>query len=291
MLNGTHALSPQLALKLLKLLPVGVVLVDPDGRVAWVNDEICAQMRVSEQALLGRPYREVPAKSVLTLMTSADVYHVAGTAEQPERWLDCRSKVVTTGEGAGLEVRCMADITPYEQARKRRSLSLALSDPSRLDAETGLLTEKAIMSELVAEVSRSRRYGNPLTLMMVSVPYRNPAAGAEADGETQQAVGQVAKVLKERLRWVDFAGRWGQQHVLVVLPETQRDSAVKLAASLNESMPDSGRPPPDAATVPVAVEVGVTDWRKGDDALSMINRVSDLLRAGDGQHSPKVAVG
>lgn len=292
MLNGTQGLSPQLALKLLKLLPIGVVVVDSDARIAWVNDEICTQMRVSEQALLGKPYRDVPAKSVLTLMTSADVYHVAGTAAQPELWLDCRSKGITTEEGEGLEIRCMADITPYEQARKRRSLSLALSDPIRLDTETGLLTEKAIMSELVAEVSRSRRYGNPLTLMMVSVLYRNPTVDAEVDGETQLAVARVAKVLKERLRWVDFAGRWGQQNVLVVLPETQRDSAVTLAASLRESMPNASGPQHDAAAVPVvSIEIGVTGWRKGDDALRMINRVSELLRVGDGQDSRKVAVG
>ena len=75
---------------------------------------------------------------------------------------------------------------------------------------------------------------------------------------------QTARFLKERLRWVDIIGHWEGNSILVVLPETNLESATQLAGKLRAEMDnfDLLEWARDPAAEGLAINLGVTAWKK-----------------------------
>lgn len=278
-------LSPDAALELLKSLPVGILLCDSQGTVLWVNDALCTQFRCTAAELLGRSHHELPAKRILTLFKGIETYHVAANDEQSDRWLSSVSQSLHLSAGSEVEAVCTVDITHYEQARKRRYLSLIPDEPIRIDPQTGLLTEKSVMAHLVSEVSRSRRYHNPLSVIMIHSGGGDQSGRADT-AEPPPVLPQIARMLKERLRWVDITGRWHDRGILVVLPETKLDAATQLADKLRAEMDKELQADPGLRDPHSQRFIGVTEWRKGDDAVSLTDRIYKLI-AGQAIPSPE----
>ncbi len=278
-------LSHDAALDILEALPVGILLADPQGTVLWVNDALCAQFRCTASEILGRSRHELPAKRILTLFKGIETYHVAAMDADDDRWLSAMSRALDIEAASALEAVCTVDITHYERARKRRHLSLIPNEPMRIDAETGLLTEKSVMAHLVSEVSRSRRYQNPLSVIMLHL-----AAGQGGASEDIAMLPKVARFLKERLRWVDITGRWQHRGILVVLPETNLAAATQLANKLCAEM-DKDLQAEAGDRAPLSpLAIGVTEWRKGDDAMKLIDRIYDRVTAPAASIPQKVSV-
>lgn len=267
-------LSPDAALDLMQSLPVGILLADQQGTVLWVNDALCAQFQCTAAELIGRSRHELPAKRVLTLFKGLETYHVPAAGEYGDRWLSAMSRSLSLQAAGSVEAICTIDITHYEKARKRRHLSLISNEPTRMDPETGLLTEESITAHLVSEISRSRRYHNPLSLILLHFGRK----GAPSDDQVgTMTLPRIARFLKERLRWVDITGCWRDHGILVVLPETHLDSATQLADKLRAGINKDLRAASANGDVVPLPSIGVTEWRKGDDAVGMVDRLHKLI--------------
>jgi len=275
-------ISPAVALQILESLPIGIFVADDGGTIIWANDALCSQLAVTYQSTIGKSRDELPVNRILTLFKTVETYQLPATPSHPERWLNFIARHVQMAPGQAFEVACVVDVTHYEIVRKRKHLSLVSGALNESDPDTGLLTQQSVMAQLVAEVSRSRRYNNALAVFMIdlgqSVP-NNSSAGRAA------ALIQTARFLKERLRWVDIIGHWGGNSILVVLPETNLESAMQLAGKLRAEMDKSdllewARGP---AAGSLAINLGVTAWKKGDDAVSLANRASNVV-IGDPPH-------
>ena len=106
-------------------------------------------------------------------------------------------------------------------------------------------------------MSRSRRYENPLSCMLITQPVTiEPPAAA-----------QLVCFLREQLRWVDVLANWTPTQLLVLLPETTARSATTLIRKL--------APMAVAATGDgVTLEWGASTWRRGDDAERWVERAA-----------------
>jgi GGDEF domain-containing protein len=155
----------------------------------------------------------------------------------------------------------LVDPAAIDPRRGVRPPPLPEMDASRLDVDTGLLNRRNLLQELNAQVSRSRRYGNVLSVLHVSLP---PALAPELRRSLAQA-------LKSTLRWVDIIGRWDDDSLLVILPETSREAAGVLARKLAEVLPaDRGQ-----AGLPV---VGVAQWMRGEEAMDLVAKACGQSR-------------
>ena len=251
------------ALEALAALPVGVLLVDDEERIRHANP--------SAHALLGLTPGELEGMALVAL-----------TGGQPVA-ADAR-RITLTGlvEGAAPRLECLIRWLPADCAPLRRLLSLldpAEVDPrrgvrppplpemdaSRLDVGTGLLNRRNVLQELNAQVSRSRRYGNVLSVLHVRLPTLAP--------EVRRS---LAQALKGTLRWVDIIGRWDDDALLVILPETSHEAAAVLAQKLREVMVPSFQSV-DACTV------GVAQWARGEESTDLVARAAsaahELARA------------
>ena len=277
-------LAPAVALDLLAKLPVGVLLADGDGKIRWVNQALCAQLGVEACDLIGKERSALPGRRTLSLSKSSEKLRVCGPSGT-EQWFECVSQKVSVDQDIA-ELTCIYDVTHNRTQLKRGSRYLASQTPDRVDRATGLLNKSAIMRELTSQVSRSRRYGNSLSVIMIRVcdysatPIATPI-------EKHRAVRALTAMLKEKLRWVDIVGCWARDEFLLVLPETSFEAAKKLAKKIESYLSKLNLLDSQAH---VTISIGVTDWRKTDDTNELVERVRTQHEVNEGELAAVEAV-
>ena len=165
-----------------------------------------------------------------------------------------------------------------EDTGELRALRAELRAQSLTDPDTGLLNLRGVTLSLEPQVARSRRYQSPMAVIMME-------AGAESGNADIRR--QVAHLLKDQLRWADVIGCGEQGEFILVLPETSRDDALKLADKLSGHLHAPGGEPADG----LWPCYGVTEWRKSDTATTLLQRAASALQqARDAQQGMAVAL-
>lgn len=133
---------------------------------------------------------------------------------------------------------------------------------------TQLLSRDAIIQQLETQVSRSRRYHNPLSLLRLSYDY---SALENAKQPREMVMKQIAFYLKDQLRWADQTGMLDDNTYLIILPETTFEAALLL---LNKFNSDEHRELiRHLHATQHGFSVGLTEWTKGDDSKKMLQRI------------------
>ncbi len=112
----------------------------------------------------------------------------------------------------------------HGQARSARSLRKKVDELTITDELTGLSNRRATLQALAIQVTRSRRYGNRLTLGAVGISYPGDPTVRLPD----VSILSFSHYLRERLRWSDTIGRYEEQTFLLVMPETGEKDAMHL---------------------------------------------------------------
>ena len=97
------------------------------------------------------------------------------------------------------------------------------------DGLTGLYNHDHFNRLLEREMERSRRYGNPLALIMLDMDHFkaiNDAYGHLAGNATLEA---VAKVIREGIREIDIPARFGGEEFTIILPEARAVDGIQVA--------------------------------------------------------------
>ena len=85
--------------------------------------------------------------------------------------------------------------------------------------------------------SEARRYREPLALLLMDLDGLkaiNDRFGHQAGDE---AIRQLADVIRAQLRETDLAARWGGDEFAVMAPNTSKDAALALAERIRGSIP------------------------------------------------------
>ncbi len=212
-------LHPKLAQLLLDTVPNGLALSGDDGLLQWVNASFAQMLEIDPDACTGKSLLDIDPDGRLSK-------HVTFHA--------------LSGYGGSAHL-----------------LVLAPKAAKAVLPRAGVLSREAAVQRLEIEMSRSRRYENPLSCLLItqSVTIEPPAAA------------QLVCFLREQLRWVDVLANWTPTQLLVLLPETTARSATELIRKLA----------PMAVAVTgegVTLEWGASTWQLGDDAERLVERAA-----------------
>ena len=100
------------------------------------------------------------------------------------------------------------------------------------DGLTGLYNHKHFHEALAAEVNRARRYGHPISLVLVDIDRfksYNDAWGHQAGDALLRT---LAGIFKAAARQNDLVARYGGEEFAFVLPQTDKRQATALAKRL-----------------------------------------------------------
>lgn len=107
-----------------------------------------------------------------------------------------------------------------------------LVELANTDGLTGLDNRRHFMERLRQELERSRRYGHPLSLIMLDLDHFKRVNDEYGHLVGDEVLRRVAGILRENTRKTDVAGRYGGEELVIALPESDLLPAVELAEKL-----------------------------------------------------------
>jgi diguanylate cyclase (GGDEF)-like protein len=142
-------------------------------------------------------------------------------------------------------------------AGRLRDASARVSDLEARAARRGGGPDLDLLKRLLlAEVKRSRRYGHPLSLALVAVDgWQGLAAKLPARARTAR-LAEVLGVVTASLRDIDLAVPFSHERIVVVMPHTKGDGALRVARRLCTRVRDQAGTPRITASVGVATHAG-----------------------------------
>ena len=114
------------------------------------------------------------------------------------------------------------------------------------DPLTGVYSRVTLGQRLYEEINRSRRYGIPLTIILLDLDHYKSVNDAFGHLRGDQVLVTFAQRLSSTIRNADLIYRYGGDEFLLVLPNTSKDRAILLGQRLLEAIhavPFDGEPP------------------------------------------------
>ena len=134
---------------------------------------------------------------------------------------------------------------------------------------------RAVQDTLKRMVAQASRTGDPLAAVMVDLDHfkqLNDVYGHERGNEALAAVGQL---LSAGVRGSDFAGRYGGEEFILLLPDTAREGGIVLAEKLRAAMAAIVLPEVDRA---ITASFGVASLPEdGLDATHLVRAADRAL--------------
>jgi len=138
------------------------------------------------------------------------------------------------------------------------------------DDLTGLAGRRHFMAELTREITRARRGGGPLSLMMLDADRFKDLNDTHGHPAGDAVLIAMARALVDGTRSIDIVGRLGGEEMGVVLPGATAEVASLIAERLRASI-QALDIPWDNNTLKVTVSIGVAGWTeflKADDLIA-----------------------
>ena len=155
-----------------------------------------------------------------------------------------------------------------------------LYEAATLDALTGLYVRRFITHKLDAEVRRASRYGTPLSLIMCDLDHFKSVNDTYGHPAGDAVLSTVAAVFGKQLRTdIDFAGRYGGEEFLVVLPHTGAEAACVAGERLRSAIERLSIDVGTDAPLKVTASFGLSelDTAGADTAEALVKRADQAL--------------
>ncbi len=128
-----------------------------------------------------------------------------------------------------------------------------------VDGLTGLINHKTFYEALEKEVWRSRRYGGTISLIMADIDNLKLINDTYGHRAGDKVIKEVSRHIRDCIRQIDIAARYGGDEFAVILPNTALEEAIIVSERLVETV--SGAPVVWQRTqVPLSVSVGVGQY-------------------------------
>lgn len=141
---------------------------------------------------------------------------------------------------------------------------------AEIDPLTGLHNRLNLNEKLEEEIQRSKRSISSFSLIMMDLDSLKLINDTHGHSIGDEVLRQVAKVIQAESRELDLPVRYGGDEFLIVMPGTDVQNAVELAARLSDKIENL-----DMFDMPISASIGVVGW---DESYSSI---AEILHAVD----------
>jgi diguanylate cyclase (GGDEF)-like protein len=151
------------------------------------------------------------------------------------------------------------------------------------DSLTGLLNRRYLEDRLTEESKRSIRHKLTMSFLMIDVDEFKSYNDSFGHTEGDKALQMVAVCLKESLRAIDVAARFGGEEFSILLPQTTSEEAVIIAERVRERVEQTEFPNRHVTiSIGVASAIFISDSVGDVDSEDKaLNAARDLIEAAD----------
>jgi len=127
------------------------------------------------------------------------------------------------------------------------------------DGLTGLVNHKTFYEILEKELWRSRRYGGRISLIMIDIDNLKSINDAYGHRAGDKAIRKISKIIKECIRQIDTAARYGGDEFAVILLNTSLDDAIIVAQRMVDAVASS-QATWQKEQIPLSISVGLGQY-------------------------------
>ncbi len=212
------------------------------------------------------------------------------------------SVALNSSDGYALGTLCVMDVKPgrldagqrrllqglarqvmalIELRAKEKALQASLHELEQLattDELTGLHNRRSLLHRLKFEVARTRRFRTPLSAVMIDLDHFKRVNDEYGHAAGDRVLADIGRLLRENIRVIDIAGRYGGEELCLLLPNTPAEGARKLAESLRAKI--AAQVHHDGArSIEVTASFGIASFNhmEIDDADSLLRQADAAL--------------
>lgn len=147
-----------------------------------------------------------------------------------------------------------------------------------MDPLTHIPNRRALDLKLLNEISRITRYGGSLSIVFIDLDHFKNINDSYGHSVGDEVLIAFASLLQSHLRDTDYAGRYGGEEFVILLPGTDREGARILAERIrSEIKKKTFMDKKKSICLKVTASFGITEHRDGDDGKIILERADSAL--------------
>ncbi|MEJ2106844.1 MAG: GGDEF domain-containing protein [Acidiferrobacteraceae bacterium] len=178
---------------------------------------------------------------------------------------------------AGLTTMVLS-LVGTEGAQAPAPVAPAAPDFSTTDPLTRTINRRGVNIAIMEAMALGERYGNPLSVTKIDLDGLKQVNDQFGKEVGDRVLAGVAAVITDALRMPDKVGRYDDDEFIVVMPQTRRDDAERIAGRLCSLIAEQEFDV-DGSNTRITASVGVTQYHQDEDIEALLTRVQQGVDA------------
>lgn len=123
-------------------------------------------------------------------------------------------------------------------------------------------------------ISLAQRYGRTLSILLIDIDFFKEVNDTYGHLIGDEVLKKLAYTLSEGIRKSDVIARWGGEEFVILLPDSELSSALKLAETLRVKVAETDFEP---VVKQITCSIGVARWNEGENSDQLLKRVDEKL--------------
>jgi diguanylate cyclase (GGDEF)-like protein/PAS domain S-box-containing protein len=193
------------------------------------------------------------------------------------RWMYFTAAPLTDTSGNIIgAIETLQDITGQKKTEQElRESEQKYREMSITDSLTKLYNSRHFFRQLANEVARAKRYGIPLSLILMDIDDFKRYNDSYGHLEGDKALKGLSEVIRKNLRACDSAYRYGGEEFTVLLPETEGEDAFIAAERLRKEFENEVLSPLPGSEVHMTISIGVSRYIPDEQPSTLLKRADE----------------
>lgn len=254
--------------------PIGLFLTDKSNAVSWLNPTLGHLLGEHQQGFIGQTEQTIN-DDLKALFSEQGIVRIQHTDnKQASKYFICTKQPLEDG----MFIHFVHDASSMQQLyQERDELKNIIDEMKSIDTLTGMPNNQAILNALEPQVSRSRRYDNILSVIIVQITNLKELEKSIGEIQACELIVACSHMLNDQVRWADMIGHIADHEFLLILPETSEQDTHKLKDILNERFAAIQVGEMAEKNLNLEIDFGLCQWKKGMDVPLFIQSAREML--------------
>lgn len=238
--------------------------INAKGYIKSISEAFSKKKQCTKEELIGKAYSQVvqPASIKKTnILLSKEVKTTDKNGS--ELWVSQTIlPIIENGSLEGYDA-FLTDITDKKEIEKR----------SILDPLTQIYNRIKLDESLQIELDRANRTKREFSLIMTDIDFFKKVNDNYGHQIGDEVLVKFASQIKSNIRKTDILGRFGGEEFIIILPDTNKDGALKLAQKLRKIIENYKF----SENFQITASFGVSSYQENDTETTITKRADDAL--------------